>query len=95
MKEPFLSRVLCPKCVRFGGLRIFVEYITNTVPVSSEGELRLHICEVPVMSCSLPGCKLVLVGRKEGNEAVFPDPHVEPERAAQRGSGGNPGGNKI
>lgn len=77
LKKPFLAKVLCPLCVRAGGLRIFVEYISNTVPISSNGELRLSVCEVPVLSCSLPGCELVLVGRKEGNEAVFPDPHVQ------------------
>lgn len=84
MKTPFLSKVLCPKCVRPGGLRIFVEYISNTVPLSVEGILRLSVCEVPVMSCSLPGCNLILVGWIEGhNMAVFPDPHVQ-------GGGGTP-----
>lgn len=83
MKAPFLAHVLCPLCVRQGGLRIFIEYISNTVPVATDGTLRLSVCEVPVMSCSLPGCKLILVGWKEGNEAVFPDPHVS-------GGGGTP-----
>lgn len=78
MKAPFLARVLCPNCVHPGGLRIFVEYISNTVPVATEGELRLKVCEVPVMSCSL--CNMILVGRIEGNDAVFPDPHVMGQR---------------
>lgn len=78
MNKPFLSRVLCPRCVHPGGLRIFVEYISNTVPVSSRGELRLKVCEVPVLSCSL--CHLILVGRIEGGDAVFPDPHVTATR---------------
>lgn len=76
MRAPLLSLVLCPQCVRPGGLRIFLEYISSTVPLVYEGELRLKVCEVPVMSCSLPGCGLILVGRIEGNDAVFPDPHV-------------------
>lgn len=77
MKPPLLLRVLCPQCTRPGGLRIFVEYISNTVPLVSEGELRLNVCRVPVMSCSLEGCGLILVGRIDGDHAVFPDPHVQ------------------
>lgn len=84
-KPPYLAHVLCPNCVRPRGLRIFLEYITNTVPVATQGELRLKVCQVPVMSCSLPGCNMILVGRIEGNEAVFPDPHVQPKRGVVGG----------
>lgn len=77
MKPPMLSRVLCPQCTRPGGLRIFVEYISNTVPLVQEGELWVRAREVPVLSCSLPGCGLILVGRIDGDHAVFPDPHVQ------------------
>ena len=85
MKPPFLARVLCPRCVRAGGLVIALEYITNTVPVSVDGELRLAVCQVPVMSCSLPDCKMRLVGRIEGRDAVFPDPHANQDHLAMPG----------
>lgn len=78
MKTPFLARVLCPKCTRAGGLVICQEYTTNTIPWVIEGEVWLKVCQVPVMSCFLPGCGMRLVGRIEGNDAVFPDPHVLP-----------------
>lgn len=54
-----LQEVLCPLCVRQGGLKMFMEF------------------KVPVLSCCLPGCKLILVGEIQGGDAVFPDPHVK------------------
>lgn len=84
MNPPALTRVLCPKCVQPGGLRIFTEYISsmvslsNTIP-SRAGQLRLQVCQVPVLSCSLRDCGLILVGRMDGGIAVFPDPHVQAE----------------
>lgn len=73
-----LEQVLCFKCVRPGGMKVFVEYVSTTVPVVhvDQGKVRVKVTRTPVLSCSLPGCEMLLVGYMDGDEAVFPDPHV-------------------
>lgn len=73
---PDLQEVLCPRCVRQGGLKIFMEFKST----GGFGFGGLSVRQVPVLSCSLPGCGLILVGEIQGDHAVFPDPHVEAKR---------------
>lgn len=67
-----LRKVLCPLCVRPGGLKMFVEELSTIGP---DGALSVRL--VPVLSCSKLRCKLILVGEVQGDMAVFPDPHVQ------------------
>lgn len=77
----YLRKVLCPLCVRPGGLKMFVEELSTVGP---DGALSVRL--VPVLSCSLPGCRLILMGEIQGGDAVFPDPHVEPVRETGQSS---------
>lgn len=70
-----LRKVLCPLCVRSGGLKMFTEELSTIGPT---GELSVRL--VPILSCSKPRCLLILVGEVRGDTAVFPDPHVKPVR---------------
>lgn len=94
-----LDSVLCPKCVRPGGLRIRLEVIVDRGgPFHRRTVKRQVLAHIaPVMSCLLPGCRMRLVGRVEGEHVVFPDPHVVPaqgtrEVTAEVTGGGNDGG---
>lgn len=77
-----LSQVLCPKCTHPGGLKVFMECVSvppgDPIPVGPQG--KMYIRWIPVLSCALAGCDLILVGEIQGDLAVFPDPHVEPKR---------------
>lgn len=70
---PDLEEVLCPKCTFSGGLKIYTEYQST----GQFGFGGMEVREVLVLSCSLPGCNLILVGERQGDMAVFPDPHVQ------------------
>lgn len=70
---PDLEEVLCPKCTFPGGLCIYTEF-QSTGPCTLGG---LVMREVLILSCGLPGCNLILVGERQGDMAVFPDPHVQ------------------
>ncbi len=77
-----LEEVLCPKCTHPGGLKVFMECVSRSpgeyLPVGPQG--KIYVRWVPILSCALAGCNLVLVGQIQGDEAVFPDPHVEAKR---------------
>lgn len=70
---PELEKVLCPKCTHPGGLKMFMEFHST----GAFGFGGLEVRQVPVLSCSLPGCNLILVGEIQDGDAVFPDPHVQ------------------
>lgn len=65
-----LPDLLCPLCTRQGGLSLDLE----AVPPPG--------LWIPVLSCSMPKCRLILVGTIDPGtgDAVFPDPHVEVSR---------------
>lgn len=74
-----LSKVLCPKCTYPGGLSLHLELVATPIGTFSlaGAVMKFSANEVPVLSCSLSDCHLVLVGRIEDGYAVFPDPHVQ------------------
>ena len=76
---PELEKVLCPKCTHPGGLAIHLEFHSKPIGTFSlaGAQMKLSVRQVPVLSCSLPGCNLILVGEIQEGDAVFPDPHVE------------------
>ena len=79
---PDLREVLCPLCVRPGGLKIHLEFLSKPLGTFSlaGAQMKLSVREVPVLSCGQPGCNLILVGEIQDGHAVFPDPHVEAKR---------------
>lgn len=76
---PNLQEVLCPQCTHPGGLKIHLEFASESIGDFSlaGAQMKLSVREVPVLSCSLLGCNLILVGEIQGDMAVFPDPHVQ------------------
>jgi hypothetical protein len=80
MLRPSLETVLCPWCVKPGGLSLAIQFYVEPVGSFSLAGvgMKLSMREVPKLACSL--CQRSMIGRLEGSEAVFPDPHVEPER---------------
>lgn len=77
-----LPDVLCPKCTYPGGLAIFLEFVSKPIGSFSlaGAQMKLSVRQVPVLSCSLPGCKFMTTGYIQGGDAVFPDPHVQAQR---------------
>lgn len=73
MKE--LPEILCPWCVRQGGLVIQVNMVAKPLLTFSlaGAQMKLSAIEVPRLMCRL--CERYVDGRIDGTEAVFPDPH--------------------
>lgn len=67
-----MPTVLCPNCVKQGGLRMYMRL--EAYPLESLVELLFSARIVPVLACRL--CEWSVNGWLEGNQAVFPDPHV-------------------
>jgi hypothetical protein len=72
----FMPTVFCPWCVQQGGLRIRLEfhaYPLSTIRLAG-GQIKFAAMLTPVLACG--ACEREVRGRLDGNEAVFPDPHV-------------------
>jgi hypothetical protein len=92
-----MPTVLCPNCVKQGGLKIHMKL--QAYPLSPFRDLRFSAKLVPVLACGL--CRWTVDGWLDGTEAVFPDPHVPAPKLREvaqrerrfRRDAGNPGGN--
>ena len=77
--------VLCPKCVKPGGLRIKQTFRVKPMGdwPSSGGQMTLAMREVLILECLL--CRWFSLGQRSQNFAVFNDPHVATQAAETRG----------
>ena len=71
-----LPEVLCPNCTRSGGLAIFQRLESKPMGSFSLAgmAMKVSVLEVLVLDCDI--CDWFVLGHRDGEDAVFPDPHA-------------------